>query len=275
MYATLIPMQIIDGRLAKQYYIPKLMERIKGLSFIPKLAIIQIGNRPDSDSYIKAKKSFAVKIGVKEEHIQFDEKVSQEEVIEIIKKLNNDKTVQGIIVQLPLPLHLNTEIIIETIDPRKDLDGLTSRTLFMPATARGVSQLFDFYNINLNNKKVTVIGRSKLVGTPIAGMCRNRKAIVTVCHSKTENIREETRDADILIVAIGKAKLINREYIKKDQIIIDVGISRQPDNTLSGDVDFDNVKDIVAMISPVPGGVGQMTVLALFENLIDSCYNVR
>lgn len=268
-------MQLIDGKLARKSYTEALIERIKSLSFIPCLVIIQIGNRADSDSYIKAKKAFAQKIGAKEIHIQLDEKVNQEEVLSIIKKYNNDKTVQGIIVQLPLPLHLNSEIIINSIDPKKDVDGLTPNTLFMPATARGVSQLFDFYNIDLNNKKVTVLGRSKLVGTPIAEMCRKRRAIVTVCHSKTENIEEKAKSADILIVAIGKAKHINREYVKEGQIVIDVGISRQSDNTLSGDVDFDNVKDVVGMISPVPGGVGQMTVLALFENLVDACYNAN
>ena len=266
-------MQLIDGRLVKQYYIPRLIKRIKGLPFIPKLAIIQVGNRPDSDAFIKAKKSFAKKVGIEEEHIQLNENIPQDDLIEVIRKYNDDKTVQGIIVQLPLPSHLNTDIIIENIDSKKDVDGLTLKTLFIPATARGIGELFDFYKIDLNNKKVTVLGRSKLVGTPIAEMCRKRNAIVTVCHSKTEDIEEKTKDADIIIVAIGKAKFLNKKHLNKDQIIIDVGISRQADNILSGDVDFDNVKDKVDMISPVPGGVGQMTVLALFENLIDSCYN--
>ncbi len=271
---VLFSMQLLDGKKAREHYVFLLTEKIKKLSFVPCLAIIQVGNRADSDSFIKSKKSFAQKIGVKEIHIQLDEKVAQKEILEIIKKYNNDKNTQGIIVQLPLPSHLNSEIIINSIAPQKDTDGLTQNTKFMGATARGILELFDFYNIKLANKKVIVIGKSKLVGKPIALMCRSKKAIVTVCDSKTKNMNMVTKDADILIVAIGKANFIDEKYIKKGQIVIDVGITRH-NNSLVGDVNFNQVKDIVKMISPVPGGVGQMTVLALFENLIDACYDVR
>lgn len=269
-----VTMQLLDGKKAREHYVFLLTEKIKKLSFVPCLAIIQVGNRADSDSFIKSKKSFAQKIGVKEIHIQLDEKVAQKEILEIIKKYNNDKNTQGIIVQLPLPSHLNSEIIINSIAPQKDTDGLTQNTKFMGATARGILELFDFYNIKLANKKVIVIGKSKLVGKPIALMCRSKKAIVTVCDSKTKNMNMVTKDADILIVAIGKANFIDEKYIKRGQIVIDVGITRH-NNSLVGDVNFNQVKDIVKMISPVPGGVGQMTVLALFENLIDACYDVR
>ena len=264
-------MQIIDGRKAREHYTALLQKRIKELAFTPCLAIIQVGNRADSDSFIKAKKSFAKKIGVKEIHINCDEKVTQDELLEIIKKYNEDKTVQGIIVQLPLPSHLDSEIIINSIDSKKDVDGLTRDTSFIPATARGISELLDFYEIDLSGKKVCVVGRSKLVGTPIANMCRKRGSIVTVCHSQTEDMERETRKAGILIVAIGKANFINEKYVSNGQIVIDVGITRG-DDRLIGDVDFEKVKDIVSMITPVPGGVGQMTVLALFENLVDACY---
>ena len=276
-------MKILDGKVAREHYVSLLTEKIKALSFVPCLAIIQIGNRPDSDAFIKAKKSFAKKIGVKEIHIQLDEKVGQEEVLEIINKYNEDSDVQGIIVQLPLPIHLNSETIINSINPNKDVDGLTPFNMkrlvdghegaIIAATARGIRQLLKFYNIDMFGKKVVVVGRSTLVGKPTALMCLNENATVTVCHSKTKNLEVETKNADVLIVAIGKPNFINKNHVKAGQIVIDVGISRQSDNTLTGDVDFEEVKDIVEMITPVPGGVGQMTVLSLFENLADLCYN--
>jgi methylenetetrahydrofolate dehydrogenase (NADP+)/methenyltetrahydrofolate cyclohydrolase len=276
-------MKLLDGRAVREQNIPLLIGKIKGLSFVPCLVIIQIGNRPDSDAFIRAKKSFAKKIGVNEMHIQLDEKVTQDEVLSAIRKYNNDKDVQGIIVQLPLPIHLNSETIIDSIDPKKDVDGLTPFNMkrlvdghdeaIIPATARGIRQLLKFYNIDWFGKKVTVVGRSTLVGKPISLMCLNENATVTVCHSRTSNLEEETRSADILIVAIGKPNFIGKKHIKEEQILIDVGISRQSDGTLTGDVNFEEVKDIVEMITPVPGGVGQMTVLALFENLADLCYN--
>jgi methylenetetrahydrofolate dehydrogenase (NADP+)/methenyltetrahydrofolate cyclohydrolase len=276
-------MKLLDGKLVRESGLPVLTERIKNLSFVPCLVIIQIGNRPDSDAFIRAKKSFAKKIGVNEIHVQLSEQVSQQEVLEVIAKYNGEKDVQGIIVQLPLPIHLNSETIIDSIDPKKDVDGLTPFNMkrlldgheeaIIPATARGIRQLLKFYNIDLFGKKVTVVGRSTLVGKPIALMCLNENATVTVCHSRTSNLAEETRKADILIVAIGKPNFIGKDHVNKSQIVIDVGISRQADNTLTGDVNFEEVKDLVEMITPVPGGVGQMTVLALFENLIDLCYN--
>ncbi len=278
-------MKLIDGKIAKQFYIENLINKVNSLSFTPKLVIVQVGNRADSNAFIKAKKSFAKKINVNEEHKIFPENISQDDLMEEIKKINNDKSVNGIIVQLPLPLHIDADSVIECISREKDVDGLTSyntkmamdghENAIIPATARGIKELLSFYNIDLFNKNVTVVGRSMLVGKPTAMMCLNQNATVTICHSKTKNLKEETRKADILIVAIGKPKFINREYIKENQIIIDIGINRLEDGSLSGDVDFQDVKDIVDMITPVPGGVGQMTVLALFENLIDVCYNLK
>ncbi len=267
-------MQLLDGKIARAHYTAILKEKIAQLSIVPCLLIIQVGDRSDSTSFIKSKKKFATEIGTKEIHINLDEKIRQNELIEIIKKYNNDKTVQGIIVQLPLPMHLNVDNIINNIDSGKDVDGLTKNTKFTPATARGISELFDFYSIDPQGKKVTILGKSKLVGIPIAEMCMARGAIVTVCHSQTENIQEKTKDADIVIVAIGRANHIDLKYINKGQIVIDVGINRVGDKIV-GDVDFDSVKDIVSMITPVPGGVGQMTVLSLFENLVDACYNLK
>jgi len=265
-------MLLLDGKKAREHYVSVLIEKIKQLPFTPCLVIIQVGERADSDTFIKAKKFFAQKIGAREIHVRLPEKVSQQEVLEEIEKYNMDATVQGIIVQLPLPAHLNPDAIINSIDPKKDTDGLTPNTRYMAATARGIRDLLRFYKIDLAQKKVTVVGQSKLVGKPIAEMCRKEGAIVTTCDSKTEDLAGKTRSADILIVAIGKPHFIDQTYVSPGQIVIDVGITRHAnDNSLRGDVDFENVKGIASMITPVPGGVGQMTVLALFENLIDAC----
>ncbi len=257
-------------------------------SRVPTLAIVQVGNRPDSTSYIKAKKTFAKKIGVEVEHIHLLANTPQTKIIEAINDLNSDKTVNGIIVQLPLPEGIERDTVIDAIDPRKDADGLTSYNIeqrfkggILPATARGVRELLAHYKITLNGKKVVVIGRSALVGKPIADMCEAGGAHVTVCHSKTPDLKTETQKADIIIVAVGKPGLITREHVKKGQVIIDVGITKSGEvgvvgelaesgkSSIVGDVDFEVVKNIVSAISPVPGGVGPMTVLALFENVIE------
>jgi methylenetetrahydrofolate dehydrogenase (NADP+)/methenyltetrahydrofolate cyclohydrolase len=267
-------MVILDGKRAREHYFPILKNRVKELGYIPKLAIVQVGEREDSNAYIKAKKSFAEKIGVEVLHNKFDENTKQEEVIDLIKKLNNDNDVSGIIVQLPLPSNFDSLKIINSISIKKDADGLVENSKVIPATARGIKELLRFYKIRLAGKRVTVVGRSKIVGLPTAKMFEKEGSIVTVCHSKTEDIEEKTKDADILVVAIGRPNLIDEYFVSKDQIVVDVGITREGKN-LIGDVDFDNVKDIVGMITPVPGGVGQMTVLALFENVVDLCYNSR
>lgn len=265
-------MQLLDGKKAKEHYLEQLKTRILFLSSAPKLVVIQVGDREDSNSYIRSKKLFAEKLGAEVIHEKLSDKVKKEELIKLIKKHNKDKSVNGIIVQLPLPEHLDVNEIINTIDNTKDVDGLTDNAIFMPATARGIKELLEFYNIKLKNKKVTILGRSKIVGKPTAIMCENEGAKVTICHSKTENVPDKTKKADIVIVAIGKPHLIDDNYLSKNQIIIDVGMTKVNDKWL-GDVNFEKVQDMVSAITPVPGGVGQMTVLALFENLIDSCYN--
>ncbi|MCX6719371.1 MAG: hypothetical protein NTZ38_03295 [Candidatus Taylorbacteria bacterium] len=268
---------IIDGKKAREALLPELEKKIKALSHVPTLAIIQVGDRSDSSSFIRAKKSFAKRIGVNERHIRLPENVSQEWLAAEIEKCNADEAIQGIIVQLPLPEHLNKREAIDSIDPKKDVDALTSKSValwtegkgILPATARGIHELLKFYKIDLKGKKVTVVGRSELVGTPIVVMCRNGGAIVTVCHSKTVSLIEGTKSADILIVATGRPGLIKLEHVNKRQVVVDVGISRIGEEKLVGDVDFEAVKDTVAAISSVPGGVGPMTVFGLFENLVD------
>jgi methylenetetrahydrofolate dehydrogenase (NADP+)/methenyltetrahydrofolate cyclohydrolase len=267
-------MILIDGRKAREHFLPILQARIKALSFVPKLAIIQVGDRDDSSTYIRGKKAFASKIGIDIVHEKLNENTNEQEIISSVEKFNKDKTIQGIIIQLPLPVHLDSEKIINLIDPNKDTDGLVKNTKYIPATARGIRELFQFYNIDLKNKKVAMLGRSKIVGKPTALMCEKEGAIVTICHKETKDIPSITQKSDIVIVAIGQPKLIDEKYFSKDVIVIDVGITRDSNEGLVGDVNFDKVKNIVGMITPVPGGVGQMTMLAIFENLVDVCYNV-
>ena len=283
---------ILDGRATRQALMLELTKKFQALPFVPTLAIIQVGDRPDSTSFIRAKRLFAAKLGVKEKHIHVSENISQAELIDIIKECNSDREIRGIIVQLPLPVAIDRDQVIDTIDPGKDVDALTAFSVkrwlegredaLMPATARGIRQLLEFYKISLFGRKVTVIGRSMLVGKPITAMCLNENSSVTVCHSKTRELMKETRSSDVIIVAAGKPGLINGKFVKKGQIVIDVGINtisgakldeEIENTTLVGDVDFQKVSKKVAAITPVPGGVGPMTVLALFENLYDLCKN--
>ena len=269
--------------------------------FPPTLAIIQVGDRPDTASYIKAKKSFAVEVGIEVRHIHLKDNAfkgdgfSQDEVIAEIKRLNDDRKIASIILQLPLPetLKESKRTIIDAVNPAKDADGLTSSSVnrwnanksgaIWPATARGVRELLDFYKISLKDKKVCVIGRSELVGTPIAAMCRSEGATVAVCHSKTADLMKETLASDVIMCAVGKPKLITAQHVKPGQVIVDVGINEVgtdqsaqtgklneeiPRRKLVGDVDFNAVLPILGdsgAITPVPGGVGPMTVLALFR----------
>ncbi|MEA2715160.1 MAG: methylenetetrahydrofolate dehydrogenase / methenyltetrahydrofolate cyclohydrolase [Candidatus Parcubacteria bacterium] len=281
---------ILDGRAARQALLPDLRARIQKLREVPTLAIIQVGDRPDSTSFIQAKKQFAEQIGVKENHIQLPESVTEEVLIDTVLTQNAERSVRGIIVQLPLPLKIDRDAVIDAIDHKKDVDGLSPLNVkrwlegredaVMPATARGIRQLLKHYEIELFGKHVTVIGRSMLVGKPIIAMCLNENASVTICHSKTSDLLRETKEADLIIVAAGKPGLITAKYVKKGQIIVDVGINSVSGEKLDdeieglklmGDVDFESVKEKVHAITPVPGGVGPMTVLALFQNLIDLC----
>lgn len=271
--------KILNGKIIRDERLPEIMAQIKGLISIPVLSIIQVGDRADSNSYIQAKKNFATKVGLETQHIKLPENISTQDLINVVEKFNEETKTKAIIVQLPLPLHIDRDAVIETIDPNKDVDALTSANVkfwlegredaIMPATARGVRHLLSYYGISLFGKKVCVVGRSMLIGKPIALMCLNENASVSICHSKTQNLEEETKNADILIVAIGKPNFINEKYVRSGQIVVDVGISKNEQGILVGDVDFNKVSSIVQMISPVPGGVGPMTVLSLFENLLD------
>ncbi len=271
--------KILDGRLVRDFFATELKERIDTLKDKPNLAIIQVGDRIESNSYINQKKLFAEKIGALTKHIKFSEDESEENICLEIEKLNKDSSVHGIIVQLPLPKHIDKNILIQTIDPVKDVDGLTSvntKLLWsnqkghVPATARGIISLVDYYDIPIAGKRVVVVGRSDLVGKPVALSFLNRDATVTICHHKTSDIMSETKQADILVVATGHPSLITKDFVKEGQVVLDVGITLNKDKKLVGDVDFGEVSKIVYAISPVPGGVGPMTVVSLFQNLLDA-----
>jgi len=274
---------ILDGKKVRDFLADKIQKELKGLKVRPKLVIIQVGNDERSSVYVRQKKIFGEKLGFEVEHLEFDDSLKEEELISKIDHFNNDKKVNGIIVQLPLPKKIDTIKIVETIKKEKDVDGLNSQNLrlilegnesgFVPATTKGVMSLLDFYQIPIEGKKVTIVGRSLLVGRPTSLMFLNRNATVTVCHTKTENLKDEVRGADIVIVATGSPKLIKKDFVKDGQIIIDVGITKVGDKLL-GDVDFESVSKIVKSITPVPGGVGPMTVVSLFENLL-LAYNIQ
>lgn len=286
-YAQSMSAKILKGTIIRDEHLPILKAKFASFQNKPILTIMEVGNRPDTASYINAKKSFAEKIGVEVKVISFKNETSNGEIISIIKKENQDQSVGGIIVQLPLPNHLDKFAIIESIDPKKDVDALTSINVrrwlenvydcILPATARGVRTMLNFYQISLKGKKVVVLGRSNLVGKPIAQMCLNEDATVTVCHSKTEDLTKEILNADIVISATGRQGLVNKQNVRAGQIIIDVGINSINDpksdpagkRRIVGDADFDELLEIVNAISPVPGGVGPLTVLSLFENLYD------
>lgn len=265
--------QILYGAPVREKIKKGLISRVSNFFRKPVLVIVQIGNRFDSSVYIRKKKQFGEEIGAIVLVKNFAISISQVDLIKEIKKINEDKSVDGVIVQLPLPEHLDSEKIVRNIDQMKDADGLTTAylensLLVTPATARAVEVLLDFYKIEVTNKKIAVIGRSKLAGGPIATMLSKKGAKVTVCHRETSNTKEICRNADIIISAAGEANLVTRDFVGQGQVVIDVGINKV-EGKLVGDVDFENVEPIVKAITPVPGGIGPLTVACLFENLLD------
>lgn len=255
--------KVLDGKKLSNHLAKRLTKKVSYLKVKPKLVIIQVGDLERSNSYIRRKVNFAKLIGAKVLHKKYPNSISEHKLISDIQKFNKDKSVHGIIAQLPLPKRLDADHILGYIDTHKDVD-----TRPLPATTRGILTLLKHYKIGVKNKKIVVVGASKLVGQPIALAMSARGATVTICHSKTKKIKEETKKADILIVATGKPKLIKNSYVSKGQVIIDVGITVESGKVV-GDVDYKNVSKIVRAITPVPGGVGPMTVVSLFQNLLD------
>jgi methylenetetrahydrofolate dehydrogenase (NADP+)/methenyltetrahydrofolate cyclohydrolase len=262
-------MKTLDGRILRDRIANKLKLEVSGLKVKPVLAIIQVGDNVESNVYIKQKKLFGERIGAVVNHIRLPKNISFPKIEKEIKKLNSDRKVHGIIIQLPIPENLDARKITKVISPSKDVDGLVSGSNFTPATTRGILSILDFYKINLAGKRAVVVGRSDLVGKPTALALLNKNATVTIAHSKSKNLKQITKSAEVLVVAVGRPKFINDKYVSKGQVVIDVGINKTK-NGLVGDVDFEKVKKIVRAITPVPGGVGVMTVASLFENLFDA-----
>lgn len=278
-------MEIIDGKkLAKQIRenLKIECEELKEKGINPKLAVIMVGDDKASKIYVKNKSKACNEIGIQYEEYLLDENINQNELIELIEKLNNDKTVHGILLQSPVPEGLDINEAFRKISPEKDVDGFNptnvgklalNQDTFVSCTPYGIMRMFEAYNIDLEGKKVVIIGRSNIVGKPLMQCCLNKNATVTICHSKTKNIKEHIKDADVVISAIGKPEYVTADMVKDGVIVIDVGINRNEDGKIVGDVDFENVSKKASYITPVPGGVGPMTIAMLMNNVIKACNN--
>ena len=276
---------IIDGKeLAKKTRQNLKIEcdELKSKGITPKLAVIMVGDNPASKVYVRNKSKACQEVGVEYEEYLLDSNITQKELIDLIKKLNNDKNINGILLQSPIPKHLDINEAFRTIDYHKDVDGFHPMNVgkltlgqdsFVSCTPYGVMRMFEEYNIDLCGKNVVILGRSNIVGKPLTQCCLNKNATITVCHSKTQNTKKITKEADIVISAIGKAKFITEDMIKEGAIVIDVGINRDENGKIVGDVDFENVKQKASYITPVPGGVGPMTVAMLINNVIKAAKN--
>lgn len=267
---------IIDGVKMSMEIKKKIKEEIKESGITPSLAVIQIGNNNASSIYIKNKMKACQEVGIEFKHIHFDDNISDVVVINEIEKLNNDLSVNGILVQLPLPYGFDEGKIINTIDPLKDVDGLTYKNVgnlvlendcLVPCTPCGVMEMLRMINVDLSGKNVCIVGRSNLVGKPLIQLLLNEDATVSVCHSKSVDIKKYTKMADVLIVAAGHPNLINKDMVKDGVVVIDVGINKEG-NSLCGDVHFESVSKKASLITPVPGGVGPMTVVSLLKNVV-------
>lgn len=274
--------QLIDGKAISTQIKEECREKVaaykeKGIEI--SLAVIQVGADPASSVYVRNKKKACEFCGMTSLSYELPEETTQEELLALIRKLNADDAVNGILVQLPLPKHINEDLVIQTIDPKKDVDGFHPQSVgalcigqpgFVSCTPAGIIQLLKRSNIKIAGKECVVIGRSNIVGKPMALLLLRENGTVTVCHSRTKDLKEVTKRADILIVAIGKPKFITAEYVKEDAVVIDVGIHRKEDGKLCGDVDFDSVAEKTSAITPVPGGVGPMTIAMLMHNCVES-----
>ena len=274
--------QLIDGKLISTQIKDELkaeVAQLKEKGMIPCLAVIQVGNDPASSVYVNNKKKACAYIGIESLSYELEENITQEELLSIVDELNHNEMVNGILVQLPLPKHIDEEAVIQAIAPEKDVDGFHPETVgnmcigskgFLSCTPAGVIQLLKRSNIEIEGKECVVVGRSNIVGKPMAILLLRENGTVTITHSRTKDLQEVTKRADILVAAIGKPKFITKEYIKEGAVVIDVGIHRNEENKLCGDVDFDDVIDKVSAITPVPGGVGPMTIAMLMNNCVET-----
>lgn len=272
--------EIIDGKalsLELREAMKEEVTKLKAVGIHPKLTVVLVGNHPASKSYVNGKKKACHETGIDSEILELSTSVTETELLQQIHKLNNDPTVHGILVQLPLPDHIQEQKVIEAIRPEKDVDGfhpvnigrmMTGMDTFLPCTPYGIITMLQSKSIPIKGQHAVVIGRSNIVGKPVAQLLLNHHATVTICHSQTKDLKNHTKQADILIVAIGKAHVVDESYIKEGATVIDVGINRLDNGTLTGDVDFQNVKEKAAYLTPVPRGVGPMTITMLLKNTI-------
>ncbi len=277
--------EIIDGKKTAEAVkdrIKRETEVLSGKGIRPCLAVILVGNDPASTVYVSNKKKACEYVGFLSISVEMPETTTEKELLDKIDELNRDVSVNGILVQLPLPAHIDEDKVISAISPEKDVDGfhpvnvgnlLIGKPGFVSCTPAGIIELLRHYNISVCGKNCVVLGRSNIVGKPMAVLMLRENATVTICHSKTENLKEICKRADILIVAIGKPKMITREYIKEGMVVIDVGIHRLENRKLCGDVDFDDVASLTSYITPVPGGVGPMTIAMLMNNCLIAAKN--
>ncbi|HEB4951404.1 MULTISPECIES: bifunctional methylenetetrahydrofolate dehydrogenase/methenyltetrahydrofolate cyclohydrolase FolD [Bacillus] len=273
---------IIKGNEVAEKKRAQLTEEVVKLNeqgIVPGLAVILVGEDPASRSYVKGKEKGCEQVGIYSELIELPETITEERLLAEIDRLNGDDRINGILVQLPLPKHIEEKAIIERISPEKDVDGfhpisvgrmMTGQDTFLPCTPHGIVELVKETNLDISGKHVVVIGRSNIVGKPVGQLFLNENATVTYCHSKTQNMKELSKLADILIVAVGRPKMITADYIKEGAVVIDVGVNRLETGKLCGDVDFDNVLDVAGYITPVPKGVGPMTITMLLHNTVES-----
>ena len=276
---------IIDGKkLAKEIRegLKVKCQELKEKGINPRLAVIMVGDDKASQVYVRNKSRACEEIGIEFEEHLLEENIEQDILINLIKKLNKDKRIHGILLQSPIPRHLDINEAFKAISPEKDVDGFNpvnvgklclNQDTFVSCTPYGIMKMFEAYNIDLTGKNVTILGRSNIVGKPLIQCCLNKNATVTVCHSKTNDLKQHTQNADIVIAAIGKSKFVTADMIKEEAVVIDVGINRGEDGKLTGDVDFENVSEKSSYITPVPGGVGPMTIAMLMNNVIKACLN--
>ncbi len=271
-----MPAKIIDGKQVADKFLDDIKNKVKNMKEKPGLAIVLVGNNPASEIYVGMKEKRANNLGFYVERYNLDENTGQDELLKLVDNLNQNRKINGFIVQLPLPKHIDENLIVDSILPHKDVDGLTpvnignlvnGNNMLLPATGRACMELIKSTGERIEGKNAVVVGRSNIVGKPSALLLLQENATVTICHSKTKNLAEHTKNADILVVAVGKPKLITKDMVKKGAIVIDAGINREIGKVV-GDVDFENVKEIAGYITPVPGGVGPMTIAMLLDNTL-------
>lgn len=273
---------IIDGKEVAKAIREELKTDVKKLSekgITPHLSVIIIGDDPASHSYVNGKEKASREVGIESEVFRLPEDTSEADLLEKIDQLNKENHVHGILVQLPLPEHIDEQKVIEAISPSKDVDGfhpinvgnmLIGQKAFLPCTPHGIVKMLEFKDVEIEGKHVVVVGRSNIVGKPMGQLLLNKNATVTYCHSRTNDLKKWTQEADILIVAVGREHFIDGSYVKDGAVVIDVGVNRTKEGKLTGDVDFESAKEKASLITPVPGGVGPMTITMLLANTVDA-----